>query len=246
MNILEVRALTKQFAGLVAVNDVSFEVEHGSITALIGPNGAGKTTCFNLIAGALAATSGQIAFEGRNIGGLPPEALCRLGIARTFQIVRPLTGMSVIDNVVVGALLRCQALPEARRRALDVLGRVGLVVKADVPAAALTLPDRKMLELAKAIATGPKLLMLDEVMAGLRPGEADRITLVLRQLQAEGMTILLIEHVMRVVMALAGKVVVLHHGEKIADGTATAVAADPRVVESYLGIKARPNQATAS
>lgn len=237
MKALQVRALTRQFVGLTAVSNVSFKVESGSITALIGPNGAGKTTCFNMIAGALAPSSGSIEFEGRSILGMPPEAICRIGIARTFQIVRPLAGMSVIDNVVVGALNRVRHLGAARDLAGEVLARVGLDSKRDHTASVLTLPDRKLLELAKALATQPRMLMLDEVMAGLRPNEADRIAAVLRALRAAGVTVFLIEHVMRVVMSLADKIVVLHHGEMIAAGSPAQVAADQRVVESYLGRK---------
>jgi branched-chain amino acid transport system ATP-binding protein len=235
VSLLAVHGLTRHFAGLTALRDVSFEVAQGSITALIGPNGAGKTTCFNVIAGALPPSAGTVTFDGADVTRLPPERACTLGIARTFQIVRPLAGLSVLDNVTVAALVREPTVAAARTQALCVLARVGLEPKADAPASGLTLPERKMLELAKALATRPRLLMLDEVMAGLRPAESMQIAAVIKELNAGGITVLLIEHVMRVVMAIAKTIVVLHHGEKIAEGGPDTIAADPRVIECYLG-----------
>ncbi|GKQ55184.1 ABC transporter ATP-binding protein [Bradyrhizobium sp. Ce-3] len=233
--LLDVKQLSKSFGGLVAVNNVSFALEAGRITALIGPNGAGKTTCFNLVAGALRPTGGQVFFEGRPIENTPPELVCRMGIARTFQIVRPMRDMSVLENAMVGAFSWTTNVNEARSTAYESLESVGLAGKADARTDQLTLPDRKMLEAAKALSTRPKLLLLDEVMAGLRPTEAAGVVRVLQRLAEAGLTILLVEHVMRIVMEVASRVVVLHHGAKIAEGSPSEVAMDPRVLESYLG-----------
>ena len=236
MNLLEVEKLGKSFRGLRAVSEVSFSVEENSIVALIGPNGAGKTTLFNLIAGALKPDLGTISFAGARIDGLRPDQICARGIGRTFQIVKPFAGLSVLDNVVVGALQRSPNVVTARASAEEILAKLGLASKRDLPAAALTLPDRKRLEVARALATQPKLLLLDEVMAGLRPTECDEVIAALRELnQRDGMAILLIEHVMRAVMALAGKVIVLQHGEIIGQGTPADVVRQPAVVASYLG-----------
>jgi branched-chain amino acid transport system ATP-binding protein len=236
--LLALEAVTKRFHGLLAVDRVSVSIASGAMFAVIGPNGAGKTTLFNLIAGAFAPDEGAIVFDGRRIDGSAPEQVCRTGIARTFQLVRPFPALSVEDNVIVGALLRRPDVASARRRAHDILGQLDLYAKRHQPASALTLPDRKRLEVARALATEPKLLLLDEVMAGLRPTETDRMVGILRELNRSGLTILLIEHVMRAVMALATRVLVLHHGAPIAEGTPEEVVRDPAVVKSYLGAEA--------
>jgi len=234
--MLRVDAISKSFRGLKAVSSASFEVPQGAIVALIGPNGAGKTTCFNMIAGVFAPDSGSISFQDSFIQGLRPDQVCAAGIGRTFQIVKPFAGLSVLDNVMVGALLRERTAADARSLSLSVLKKLRLEEKRDHPASALTLPDRKRLEVARALATRPKLLLLDEVMAGLRPTECDQMVEVFRELnRADGLTILLIEHVMRAVMALAQRVVVLHHGEIIAGGAPAEVVRNPAVLECYLG-----------
>jgi branched-chain amino acid transport system ATP-binding protein len=237
--LLSVDRVSKHFRGLLAVDNVGFEVAPGDILAVIGPNGAGKTTLFNMIAGVFAPDDGTIRFDGARIDGLAPDAVCRRGIGRTFQIVRPFPTLSVEDNVVIGALLRHHDVASARRHARAVLDRLDLLDKRAQSAAALTLPDRKRLEVARALATDPKLLLLDEVMAGLRPTETDRMVAILSALNREtGLTIVLIEHVMRAVMALARRIVVLHHGAAIAEGPPEAVVRDPAVIHSYLGAEA--------
>jgi branched-chain amino acid transport system ATP-binding protein len=234
--LLAVASLSKRFRGLLAVDQVSFEVAHGEIFAVIGPNGAGKTTLFSIIAGALAPDDGTVTFAGARIDGLAADAVARRGIGRTFQIVRPFAGLSVEDNVVIGALLRRTDMAAARAHARAIVTALDLADKRTAPAASLTLPDRKRLEVARALATDPKLLLLDEVMAGLRPTETDRMVAILRKLNRDtGITILLIEHVMRAVMALASRVLVLHHGAAIAQGAPSDVVRDPAVIASYLG-----------
>jgi len=234
--LLEVDGIAKRFRGLRAVDNVSFTVKRGGIVALIGPNGAGKTTVFNLIAGVFRPDSGRIALDGVDITGLRPDQACRAGIGRTFQIVRPFGGLSVCDNVLIGALRRTTDVAAARRAALAILERIGLADKAETLAHSLTLAERKRLEIARALATEPKILLLDEVMAGLRPVEIDRMVAVFAALCRDtGLTILLTEHVMRAVMALSHHIVVLHHGQKICEGPPEAVARDPRVLDSYLG-----------
>ena len=233
--LLEINGLSKSFRGLKAVQNVSCAVPQGEIFAVIGPNGAGKTTLFNMIAGAFKPDAGTITFAGDRTDGLPPDAVCRLGIGRTFQIVRPFPALTVHDNIVVGALLRQHDTVLASKRAHEIMRQLGLYDKRDMVASSLTLPDRKRLEVARSLATDPKLLLLDEVMAGLRPTETDRMVDILRELNRGGLTIVLIEHVMRAVMALARHVLVLHHGEAIAQGEPAKVVRDPAVVTSYLG-----------
>ena len=237
--LLEVQNVSRNFSGLRAVAGVTLKVSQGEIFAVIGPNGAGKTTLFNLIAGLLAPTEGRIAFDGARIEGLSPDVVCRRGIGRTFQLVRPFLGLTVEDNVIVGALLRRPDLASATLYAHQVLRRLDLFDKRRHVAGTLTLPDRKRLEVARALATEPKLLLLDEVMAGLRPLETDRMVDILKTINKDsGLTILLIEHVMRAVMSVATRVQVLHHGAAIAEGAPDAIVRDPAVVTCYLGAEA--------
>jgi branched-chain amino acid transport system ATP-binding protein len=236
MALLEVKNITKRFGGLVAVRDFSVTVDHGEIKALIGPNGAGKTTAFNCIAGFYQANEGQVIFDGKNITKMRPDQICKLGLARTFQVVRPFRGISVLDNVMVGAFARTNDKHVAQAKAEEVLDFFGMMDMAKKRATGLPIGSRKRLEIARAVATDPQIVLLDEAMAGLRPAEADLVIAMVRKICKEkGIAILLVEHVMKVVMALAEQVIVLHHGEKIAEGDPLAVVNDPQVVDAYLG-----------
>jgi len=243
--LLEVERLTKGFGGVLAVADVGLTLEAGELLGVMGPNGSGKTTLFNLIAGALRPDRGRIRFRDHDIAGLSPHRVCARGIARTFQLVRPFAALSALDNVRVGCLYgRRRGAGNAEAEARRLLALVGLEGRAATPATALTLMDRKRLELARALATGPELLLLDEFMAGLNPTETAAAMDLIRRLVADGLTVLMVEHIVWALMDLARRIVVLSAGEKIADGPPARVAADPRVVDVYLGAE-RPGGARA-
>jgi branched-chain amino acid transport system ATP-binding protein len=233
--MLALRHVSKSFGGLRAVADVTLTIPEGGIVALIGPNGAGKTTLFNLITGFIAPDAGEIAFAGRDITGLPPHRLAALGLVRTFQIMQPFAHLSVRENIAIGAHLRIGNRRAALARAAEVAARTGMGDRLDRPAESLTVAGRKRLELARALATEPRLLLLDEVMAGLNPREIEEIVEIVRGIRAGGVTILLIEHVMQAVVSLAEHCHVLNNGALIAAGTPAAVAENPNVVEAYLG-----------
>ena len=237
--LLSGRDLHKSFGPTPALRGAGIDVGEDEIVAVMGPSGSGKSTLLHCLAGMLRPDAGEVHFAGRRIEKLEPDEICRRGIGRTFQLVRPFPALTVEDNVIVGALLHREDVARARWRAHEVLWQLDLFDKRHQIASTLTLPDRKRLEVARALATDPKLLLLDEVMAGLRPAETDRMVSILTKLNREtGVSILLIEHVMRAVMALAARVLVLHHGAAIAEGAPDAVVREPAVVESYLGAEA--------
>ncbi len=233
--ILSVESVSKAFGGLMAVCDVSFQMRPGEIVGLIGPNGAGKTTLFNVISGYLAPTRGRILFHGKDVSGDPPYALAARGVGRTFQVVKPFAGLSVMENVVIAAFLRHPRRADAEAHAREVLELTGLADRADLPAASLTLAGRKRLEISKALALEPSFLLLDEVVAGLNPTEVDRTIELILALRERGMTILIVEHIMRVIMKISDRLVVLNFGEKIAEGAPAEVASHRAVIEAYLG-----------
>lgn len=233
--ILEISGLTKRFSGLAAVSDLSFSVDQGEIVGLIGPNGAGKTTTFNLISGFILPSAGSVAFDGKRINGLRPHQVCQLGLTRTFQVVQPFPDMTALENVMMGAFVRHAGTAQAKEKAWRVLERVGMSHKAEMMGRDLTLLELKRLEIGKALATEPRLLLLDEAAAGLNTVEVEQILALIRQLNQEGVTLLVVEHVMQVIMSLSHRVVVLNFGQKIAEGSPRDVSRNPAVLQAYLG-----------
>lgn len=235
MAILEVKGLTKNFKGLRAVHEVTFSIERNEIFGMIGPNGSGKTTIFNLISNVFEPSSGTVLLENQPLTGLQPHKVCRKGMGRTFQIAKPFLDLSVLENVVIGALNRTDSVSEAQERSIRILTQMGLEGKTDALGKDLSVPERKRLELSRALATEPKVLLLDEVMAGLNPTEVRDLLGVLRAVNSMGITLFIIEHIMHAIMDISQRILVLHHGEKIALGTPKEVASHERVIEAYLG-----------
>jgi branched-chain amino acid transport system ATP-binding protein len=241
--LLEVSHVSQRFGGVVANRDVSLAVAKGEIVGLLGPNGAGKSTLFNLIAGVMRPTEGAIHFDGRDVTALPATARCRLGIARTFQVVKSFESMSVIDNVIVGSLVRTSSVAQARDRAAEVLEFTGLLNRAQAPAGALIPSEKRRLEFARALATQPKLLLLDEVLTGLTPSEAEQGVDLVRRSRDRGITVLMVEHVMEVVMPLVDRAIVLDLGAVLAQGRPADIVGDERVIAAYLGERHRARSA---
>jgi len=235
MNLLSVRRVSMFFGGLAAINDVSFDLRKGEILGLIGPNGAGKTTMFNVVNGFYKPTKGEVFFHDRKISGLRPHQICKSGVARTFQVVKPLQRMSVLDNVIASAFLRVKGRAQAEEIAMETIEFSGLLGDRDVISKGLPLGKRKKLEIARALATQPELLLLDESFAGLNPHELDESIEIIRRIRGRGITIMIIEHHMKVIMSISERIVVLNYGEKIAEGTSREIAQNPLVVEAYLG-----------
>lgn len=235
MNILEINNLVKDFGGLRAVDTLSLSIEEGEILGMIGPNGAGKSTAFNCIAGVYVPTKGNVYFAGKKINGVKPWNLCKKGLARTFQIVKPFRTKSVLYNVMVGSFVTTDKTVVAEEKALNVLKILSFENKKDERAGNLTIAELKRLEIARALATEPKLLLFDEVMAGLRPAEVDEMVQIIKKLRDQGITIFVIEHIMRAIMALSDRIVVIHFGKKIAEGPPQEVASDENVIKAYLG-----------
>ena len=235
MSLLEIRNVSKRFGGLAASSDISFTIEKGEILGLIGPNGAGKTTLFNIVDGFYAPTKGEVLFKGQVISGLKPHQICKLGLARTFQVVKPLQRMSVLDNVIASAFLRAKNKAEAIEIAMETLHFTGLERDKDVISRGLPLGKRKKLEIARALATQPELLLLDESFAGLNHSELNESIEIIKNIKARGITIMIIEHHMKVIMSISDRIVVINYGQKIAEGTPQEIRNNPLVVEAYLG-----------